>query len=169
MFCKNCGKEIENGAKFCPHCGTSQGLSQHVVEPVPVKDVKNGKKDNTRNGLKTAKLVIGIISIVLFIIIAFQSCAVGVSNALLDNGESSGSSGILVAFLMLISGIVGVSTRNSKGGGITAGVFYAFAGLIGLSNFGSYADLEIWSYLCLIFAAVFIIGSLRMKKPTKEE
>ncbi|MDE5613484.1 MAG: zinc-ribbon domain-containing protein [Treponemataceae bacterium] len=28
MFCKNCGKEIEDGAKFCPACGTAQGVSE---------------------------------------------------------------------------------------------------------------------------------------------
>ncbi|AQQ72366.1 putative membrane protein [Limihaloglobus sulfuriphilus] len=24
MFCKNCGKQIEDGSKFCPECGESQ-------------------------------------------------------------------------------------------------------------------------------------------------
>lgn len=165
MFCKNCGKEIEDGTKFCPHCGTSIAADTPSTEQAPPKRSPVAKTASNRNGLKTAKLIIGIISIVLFIIIAFQSCAAGLSNALLENGESSGSAGIIVAFFMLISGIVGISTRNSKGGGITAGVFYALAGIIGLGNYGSYGDLQIWSILCLIFAAIFIIGSARMKKP----
>ena len=25
MFCKNCGKELPNGTKFCTECGSSQG------------------------------------------------------------------------------------------------------------------------------------------------
>lgn len=165
MFCKNCGKEIEDGTKFCPHCGTSIAADTPSPEPVLPNNSPVAKTTSNRNGLKTAKLIIGIISIVLFIIIAFQSCAAGLSNALLENGESSGSAGIIVAFFMLISGIVGISTRNSKGGGITAGVFYALAGIIGLGNYGSYSDLQIWSILCLIFAVIFIIGSARMKKP----
>ena len=74
--------------------------------------------------MKTAKLVIGIISMVLFVLVAFQSCAAGLGNALADNGEVSGTSGMLLAFCMLIAGIVGVATRKSKGGGIVAGVFY---------------------------------------------
>lgn len=164
MFCRNCGKEIENGAKFCQHCGTSVETLQATSVQPSIHDIHDETVKNNRSGMRTAKLVIGIVSIVLFVLIAFQSCAAGVSNALLENGESSGSAGILVAFLMLISGIVGISTRNSKGGGITAGVIYAIAGIIGLGNFGSYADLEIWSYLCLIFAVVFIIGSVTMKK-----
>lgn len=27
MFCKNCGKEIEEDVKFCPECGTNQSKS----------------------------------------------------------------------------------------------------------------------------------------------
>ena len=108
--------------------------------------------------MKTAKLVIGIISMVLFVLVAFQSCAAGLGNALADNGEVSGTSGMLLAFCMLIAGIVGVATRKSKGGGIVAGVFYLL---------GSFSDLAIWSVLCFIFGAVFILGSLKMKKADK--
>ncbi len=28
MYCKNCGKEIPEGAKFCPACGTATGAAQ---------------------------------------------------------------------------------------------------------------------------------------------
>ena len=66
--------------------------------------------------MKTAKLVIGIISMVLFVLVAFQSCAAGLGNALADNGEVSGTSGMLLAFCMLIAGIVVVASRKSKGG-----------------------------------------------------
>lgn len=114
--------------------------------------------------MKTTKLVIGIISMVLFVLVTFQSCAAGLGNALADNGEVSGTAGMLLAFCMLIAGIVGVSTRKSKGGGIVAGVFYLLGGLLGIVNYGNFSDLAIWSVLCFIFGAVFIIGSLRMKK-----
>lgn len=36
-------------------------------------------------------------------------------------------------------------------------MFYAFGGLIGLANVGSYSDLKIWSVLSLIFAAILLI------------
>ncbi len=113
--------------------------------------------------MKTAKLVIGIISMVLFLVVAFQSCAAGIGNALADNGEVSGTSGILVALCMLIAGIVGVATRKSKGGGITAGVFYLIGGIIGITTYGSYSDLAIWAGLCLAFGLVFIFGSIGRK------
>ncbi len=29
MFCKNCGKEINDDASFCPYCGTRQGIGRN--------------------------------------------------------------------------------------------------------------------------------------------
>ena len=119
--------------------------------------------------MKTTKLILGIISIILFLLISFQSCAAGLGNALTNSGEVSGTAGIMLAFCMLISGIVGICTRKSKGGGITAGIFYLFGGLLGITNYGHFSDLAIWSVLCFIFGIVFIFGSLRMKKPEKND
>ena len=67
--------------------------------------------------MKTWKLVSGILSIILFALVAFQSCAAGMSNALEENGEVSGSAGIIVAVLLLTGGIVSVATRKSSGKG----------------------------------------------------
>ena len=43
--------------------------------------------------MKTWKLVSGILSIILFVIVSFQSCAAGIGNTLSENGE------VLVEFL----------------------------------------------------------------------
>lgn len=114
--------------------------------------------------MKTARLIIGIISCVLFILISFQSCAAGLGNALEENGESSGTAGFILALCMLIAGIVGICCRKLKAGTIVAGCFYAFGGLIGIANVGSFADLMIWSVLSFIFAAVFIITGIMQKQ-----
>ena len=120
--------------------------------------------------MKTAKLVIGIISIVLFALILFQSCAAGIGNALEGNGETSGSSGAFVAICMLIAGIVGIVTRERIAGGFVSGGFYVIGGLIGITNYGSYSDLMIWAVLSFIFAVVFIVGSILTKgKNNKKE
>lgn len=113
--------------------------------------------------MKTVKLIIGIISIVLFGFILFQSCAAGIGNTLAGNGEVSGSAGVFLAVCMLIAGIVGIATRNGIAGGFVSGGFYTVGGLIGIANFGSYGDLMIWSVLCFIFAVVFIAGSIMTK------
>lgn len=121
--------------------------------------------------MKTARLVIGIISMVLFVFVSFQSCAAGLGNALAANNETSGSSGLLIAFCFLIAGIIGVATRNkSKGGPITAGCFYALGGVIGIATDSTlYADLKVWAVLSLIFAAVFILGAVLNKKTNPKE
>ena len=115
--------------------------------------------------MKTAKLVIGIVSIVLFVFIAFQSCAAGMSNALEANGEMSGTAGLLTGILMMTAGIIGIATRNGKkGGAYTAGGFYVAAAAIGFFNAGSYGDLKIWAVLSLIFGIVFIAGTMKGKR-----
>ena len=113
--------------------------------------------------MKTTKLIIGIISIVLFALILFQSCAAGIGNAIDGNGETSGSSGALLAICMLVAGIVGIATRKGIAGGFVSGGFYALGGIIGIANFGSYGDLKIWSIISFIFAVVFIVGSIITK------
>lgn len=123
--------------------------------------------------MKTAKLIIGIISIVLFFIIMLQSCATGFVNAVESNNDSGGSAGLLVAILMLVAGIVGIVTRKSKGGGITAGVFYILAALLALPNSAVYKDLMVWGVASIGFGLLFIIGSLKMtsnkKAPPEKE
>lgn len=114
--------------------------------------------------MKTARMIIGIISIVLFLLVSLQSCAAGLGNALADNGEVSGSAGFLLAICMLVAGIVGIAARKSKAGSFVSGGFYAFGGLIGMANAGSYSDLRIWSGLSFIFAVVFILTGIMQKE-----
>ncbi len=61
--------------------------------------------------MRVWKLVSGILSIILFAVVMFQSCAAGVVNALEDNGGISGSVGVIVGILMLAGGIVSIATK----------------------------------------------------------
>ena len=116
--------------------------------------------------MKVWKLVSGILSMILFALVTLQSCAAGVANALEENGEASGSAGLLVAVLMLAGGIVSVATRKStkKGGNIAMIVLVGLAALIGFANYGSYSDLAIWSGWCLINAVLAVIALIIGKK-----
>ncbi len=116
--------------------------------------------------MKMWKLVSGILSIVLFAVVSFQSCAAGVANTLAENGEISGSAGILVAILMLTGGIVSISTRKSmgKGGDIALIILFGLAALVGFTNYGSYSDLAIWSGWCAINAVLAVIDMVKKKK-----
>ena len=116
--------------------------------------------------MKTWKLVAGILSMVLFMIVVFQSCAVGVSNALESSSDVSGSTGILVAILMLTGGIVSVVTRKSdgKGGNIALVVLFGLAALLGFTDNGKFADLVVWAGWCLINAVIALIAFIKAKK-----
>ena len=116
--------------------------------------------------MKVWKLVSGILSMILFALVTLQSCAAGVANALEENGETSGSAGLLVAVLMLAGGIVSVATRKStkKGGNIAMIVLFGLAALIGFANYGSYSDLAIWSGWCLINAVLAVVALIIGKK-----
>jgi 4-amino-4-deoxy-L-arabinose transferase-like glycosyltransferase len=115
--------------------------------------------------MKTAKLIIGIVSIVLTFLILFQSCAASIGEALIDEDGATGGVGVLVAILMLIAGIVAIAARNSKGGGIFCLVLYGLAGIIGITAKGIFEDLIIWGGLCLIFAVFFLISTIMHDKP----
>ncbi|MCD7724276.1 MAG: hypothetical protein LUI12_01765 [Clostridiales bacterium] len=115
--------------------------------------------------MKTWKLVSGILSIILFVFVSFQSCAAGIGNTLAENGESSGSAGIIVAMMLLAGGIVSVATRKSegKGGNIALIVLFGLGTLIGFSMAGSYTDLNIWAGWCLINAVLALIDIFKNK------
>ncbi|MBR1910498.1 MAG: hypothetical protein IJ821_07930, partial [Lachnospiraceae bacterium] len=110
--------------------------------------------------MKVWKLVAGILSIVFFVFVAFQSCAAGVANTLEENGEVSGSAGLIVAIFLLAGGIVSIASRKStgKGGNIALIIMFGLAALIGFANYGSYSDLAVWSGWCLINAVVAVIS-----------
>lgn len=115
--------------------------------------------------MKTWKLVSGILSIVLFIVVSFQSCAAGLGNTLSGNGELSGSGGILVAILMLSGGIVSIATKKSKGkgGNIALIVLFGFAALIGFGLAGSFTDLNIWAFWCLVNAILAVAALIKKR------
>lgn len=116
--------------------------------------------------MKTWKLVSGILSMVLFAVIEFQSCAAGVVNALEDNGGSSGTVGFLCGILMLVGGIVSVASRKSerKGGNIALIIIFGLTALIGFAGYGNYSDLIVWSVWAAINAVLAIVALITSKK-----
>lgn len=120
--------------------------------------------------MRTWKLVSGILSCVLFAFVSFQSCAAGLSNALSENGERSGTSGLFLAFLMLVGGIVSIAVRKStgRGGNIAIIIIDTLAALIGYSGAGSFADLKVWSTWCLICAVLALVCVIKPGKQSVE-
>lgn len=65
MFCRNCGKEIENGSRFCAFCGAQLNADSKSVE-APIIEDKEPKMQEIRMGA-----VIGIILLVLGLLATF--------------------------------------------------------------------------------------------------
>lgn len=114
----------------------------------------------------TAKLILGILSMVLFLFVGFQSCAAGLGNALSNNGESSGSFGFLVAFNLLVTGIIAVVCRRSAGrtpwiiSAVLLWLNYFYAKMFG----GSFSDLVVWGFLSYALGVFYLFSAVRSKK-----
>lgn len=65
MFCKKCGKEIPNNAKFCTHCGNKTEPAQPVV---PEKNVPVQQEVKPTRKKKTALVIIIVVVAVLALI-----------------------------------------------------------------------------------------------------
>ena len=114
--------------------------------------------------MKTWKLVSGILSIILFVFVAFQSCAAGVGNALAENGESGGSAGIIVAVLLLAGGIVSICARKGgRGLNIALIEIFGIGAVVGFTMAGSFADLNIWAGWCLINVVLAVVSIVKQK------
>lgn len=110
--------------------------------------------------MKTLKLILGTLSLIFVIIIAFQSCAIGLEDTF--NGTNGGVE-IVLALFMLIGGIIGIIDRKSKSFSIASACFYIIGGVIGCLNSPLHSDLRVWSLISLIFAFLFISIATKQK------
>lgn len=70
MFCRNCGKEIPNNAKFCNHCGTLQNNTFAQADRSPQRTYATNRQKKTastsklgkREKLKTAFAVVAMVT-----------------------------------------------------------------------------------------------------------
>jgi hypothetical protein len=102
--------------------------------------------------MKTWKLVSGILSILMFLMILLQSCAATLGSALGEIYDFSGLAGFLVAVLFLTGGIVSIAVREQKGtgGDIALSILFGLAALIGYAVPGIFRDLKVWGGWALI-------------------
>lgn len=137
------------------------------IKEVIRKRNKSFTRESKGSGkMKTWKLVAGILSIILSAFVLFQSMFAGLGNALSDNGEVSGTAGLIVSIMLLAGGIVSIVVRNKdgKGGNIAIVILFGIATLVGFTSAGSYGDLYIWSAWCLINVVLAIVSIRKMNK-----
>jgi len=110
--------------------------------------------------IRASKLMASIISIVVSVIIFFQSYVARIIETNEGYSGASGTGGVLLAFAMLAGGVVGATARKNKAGGITAGAIFLIGAVIGFLSPGVFGDLVIWSVIALVFGVILIVGSL---------
>lgn len=114
--------------------------------------------------MKTWKLVSGILSILFFVIVTFQSCAVGLASSIYQSNDTGGGIGFIVAIMMIAGGIVSIVTRNSagKGGNIALMVLFGLGALLGLSQDKTiFKDLIVWGGWCAINVILAIVAIVK--------
>ena len=120
-FCKQCGSELENGAKFCPKCGAAvegdavaKPASPTSSESRQQPEVK-AKSADAGHGLAIGSLVCGIIGIVLWFFgyTCLISVVLGIVGLVLagnakkeGNTEGIRTAGFIVSLIALIIGII---------------------------------------------------------------
>ena len=121
--------------------------------------------------MKIWKLIAGILSILISGFVTFQSFAAGLVNTLEDNGQTSGTIGLIVATLILTGGIVSIVVHRSerKGGNIGLIVVFSLAALIGFTGYGNYSDLIVWSCWCMLNVVMAIISLIIMSVRNKRK
>lgn len=88
MFCKNCGRQIPDNAKFCNHCGAAQGVHEdtfsqntkqsgrsgaqsqqkHIQKPYASNRQKAASKSSIRENIKTVLEVVAILAVAAIIV-----------------------------------------------------------------------------------------------------
>lgn len=73
-----------------------------------------GQKTIYKNGAVILRMVLGILTIVISVIVGFQSCAAGIGEAISEADSSSGAGGLFTGFFLLAAGIVAVAAKNKR-------------------------------------------------------
>lgn len=121
--------------------------------------------------MKTTKLIVGILQIIIAAFIVFQSAAVGIGHAMEDSSDAGGSVGMVVALLYLVSGIVYLATKKSKS--MTADticmIINVLAWIFAINNAHDYTDLAIWGWLAFIIGVGFFFWHLFTRKSSNSD
>lgn len=107
---------------------------------------------------KTLRIIFGIISIILGVVVLFQSLAVSAAYSLANDsaGSSAGAAGLIIALLMVVNGIIFLVTSKkiSTGIKITGYILGIFSLLLCFSAASNFSDLYIYA-VYIICATVF--------------
>ena len=108
--------------------------------------------------MKDIRLIIGIVTIMLFVFVAFQSCG-----AYATVKSSIGNIGIIISFVALIAALICINTRDAYSGAFISVVFYALAGFLGLFNFTNHKIVFVYGFMCIMFSIFSVLIGIKQK------
>lgn len=152
----------------------SEVMNSNTTEPVAsaaIPQVENSKNIEEANSkikpfCKIGRLIAGIVAMLISGLIAFQSCAAGISNILESSSSISGSAGFMLSLFILAGGIVGIVARKSvrKRGGMLPAILFALGSSCGALEWHStFSDLRIWVIVSLIFSLFYAFCAFMTK------
>lgn len=122
--------------------------------------------------MKTAKLVCGIVLIVISGLVFLQTSIIFIDQSMQNWHDPIGANGIIVALCLLTAGVIAIVThKNTSVGASIASIIICAAGAL-LGYWGAVADnfgdLYFWSLVCILFAlfnvAIIIYEKIHSKK-----
>ncbi len=110
--------------------------------------------------MKDIRLIIGIVTIMLFVFVAFQSCG---TYATVKSSNGIGNIGIIISFVALIAALICINTRDAYSGAFISVVIYALAGFLGLFNFTNHKIVFVYGFMCIMFSIFSVLIGIKQK------
>ena len=101
MYCKKCGNELDEDAKFCPECGAKKEENDVEIEE---------KQENSNNKKSKKTLMVTIIAIIIILLIAII-CYILYQKNIISKQENENTS-ILGTSNIQANGVSNISFKN---------------------------------------------------------
>lgn len=107
MFCKSCGREINDQAVVCPYCGAQAGNAQQIPQQPNYGAQQQNLYTNQYPQQNADETNVGIVILsVLFPIVGIILGAVNMSNGNKKSGKAYLMAGIISAAVCIVIGII---------------------------------------------------------------
>ncbi|MES2396827.1 MAG: zinc ribbon domain-containing protein, partial [Bacteroidota bacterium] len=161
MYCKHCGKHIDEKSRFCSFCGGNLESPFIPTEPVePIVNSTNFKSDYIRHDVKKEMPVGIIMSAIMYFISAFLWFFIGSAQATISNIVPNNNIGAVGFWNIIISFVciaIGIGILQSKKWSYDWGLGTAILNVLLLGYYYSENNSNFILFLLLIEVATIIL------------
>lgn len=109
MFCTMCGKEIAEGARFCPGCGVQLGVQTqppaHSQQAVPT--IPPPQETSTGRVYASSQVLLRPDKVGLAVLLLYVSLGIGLLRSLMEAPQQEAPIGLIIFISLLVLGITG--------------------------------------------------------------